>query len=149
MAILASRAVLCIVLLPAFGILDGADQPPLVVEDNGIRFVSSTPVSKAAIERARYVVQVMTSNAPKIRQAMVAKRFQVEIIGKNQVLSDLPDYARLKGKTTRDGRQLRHRNQGTQAETSDVPVERENLLCLPGSEVPARTTFWCTSFLSA
>jgi hypothetical protein len=46
----------------------------------------------------------MTSHSPEIREKMVASGFAVEIIGKDQVLSDLPDYAYLKGRKTRDGR---------------------------------------------
>jgi hypothetical protein len=60
---------------------------------------------------------------------MVATGFTVEIIGKDQVLSDLPDYAYLKGKKTRDGRDFDTGTRGVGGREM-CSVGEENLLCL-------------------
>src|SRR5882724_8887189 len=99
---LAPRTVLCLTLLPV--LVSRAGNAQAVTQDNGIKFVSSTSVSDVAIKRAQYVVTRMTSTAPEIHARMAAARFKVEIIGKDQVISDLPGYAGLRGKKTFDGR---------------------------------------------
>ena len=81
-----------------------------VVKEGGIEYRAAESVSEEAFERAQFVVQQMTSASPRIREKMVSIGFKVEIIGKDQVLSDLPDYAHLKGQKTRDGRDF---NTGT------------------------------------
>ncbi|HBZ70550.1 MAG TPA: hypothetical protein DEP35_12810 [Deltaproteobacteria bacterium] len=100
-------------------------------QDEGIEFKSTITVSDDAIERAQYIVDQMLSNASAIREKMKAIGFKVEIIGKDQVLSDLPDYSNLKGKTTLDGRDY---DKGTRGVGSKklCSVGEENLLCLPG-----------------
>ncbi len=55
--------------------------------------------------------------------------FTVEIIGKDQVLSDLPDYAYLKGKKTRDGRDFDTGTRGVGGRDM-CSIGEENLLCL-------------------
>src|SRR5271155_3204690 len=74
-----------------------------VVKENGIEYRAAESVSHEAFKRAQFVVQQMTSASPKILEKMAAAGFKVEIIGPDQVLTDLPDYADLKGKKTRDG----------------------------------------------
>jgi hypothetical protein len=75
-----------------------------VVKEDGIKYWAAQSVSDEAFKRTQFVGQQMTSHSPEIREKMVASGFAVEIIGKDQVLSDLPDYAYLKGRKTRDGR---------------------------------------------
>jgi hypothetical protein len=71
----------------------------------------------------------MTSHSPEIREKMVASGFTVEIIGKDQVLSDLPDYAYLKGRKTRDGRDFDTGTRGVGGREM-CSIGEENLLCL-------------------
>ena len=101
-----------------------------VIEDNGLWFIASAAISEDAITRARYIVNQMLTNKPDIREKMAKLNFRVEIIGRNQVLSDLPDYRDLKGKTTADGRTY---DQGTRGvgDPDKCSVGEENLLCEP------------------
>jgi hypothetical protein len=71
----------------------------------------------------------MTSASPKILEKMAAAGFKVEIIGPDQVLTDLPDYADLKGKKTRDGRDFDTGTRGVGSRKM-CSVGEENLLCL-------------------
>ena len=116
-------------LLPELVPLKSADGAQVVVQDNGIQFVRSTSVSDAAMKRAQYVIKTMISNAPEIRARMAAARFKVEIIGRDQVISDLSDYASLRGKKTFDGRTFDNGTRGV-GEKTRCSVGEENLLCL-------------------
>jgi hypothetical protein len=100
-----------------------------VVKEDGIEYRAAESVSEEAIQRAEFVVQQMTSESPKIRERMAAVGFKVEIIGKDQVLSDLPDYARFKGQKTRDGRDFDTGTRGLGGPRM-CSVGEENLLCL-------------------
>jgi hypothetical protein len=100
-----------------------------VVRKDGIEYRAAESVSDEAFERAQFVVQQMLSKSPKIREKMVAIGFKVEIIGKDQVLSDLPDYAHLKGKRTRDGRDFDTGTRGLGGREM-CSIGAENLLCL-------------------
>jgi hypothetical protein len=96
----------------------------------GFAFTGGPGVSEEAIERARYVVEQMLSNAPQVRDSMSTIGFKVEVIGVNQVLSDLPDYAALKGRKTRDGRYFDTGTRGV-GDKVKCSVGEENLLCFP------------------
>lgn len=100
-----------------------------VVNEDGIKYWASPSVSDEAFKRAQFVVQQMTSQSPEIRERMVAIGFTVEIIGKHQVLSDLPDYAYLKGKKTRDGRDFDTGTRGVGGRNM-CSIGEENLWCL-------------------
>ena len=100
-----------------------------VVTEGGIEYRAAESVSEKAFERAEFVVQQMTSASPGIREKMVSLGFKVEIIGKDQVLSDLPDYAHLKGQKTRDGRDFDTGTRGLGGRRM-CSIGEENLLCL-------------------
>ena len=104
-----------------------ADQK--VVKEDGIEYRAAESVSDAAFKRAQFVVRQMTSKSPKMLAKMASIGFKVEIIGKDQVLSDLPDYARLKGQKTRDGRDFDTGTRGVGGPRM-CSVGEENLLCL-------------------
>jgi hypothetical protein len=104
-----------------------ADQK--VVKEDGIEYRSEESVSDEAFRRAQFVVRQMTSESPRIRERMAAIGFKVEIIGKDQVLSDLPDYAHLKGQKTRDGRDFDTGTRGLGGREM-CSIGEENLLCL-------------------
>jgi hypothetical protein len=120
-------------LLPALASWHGAyparQANQQVVKEDGIEYVAAELVSEHAFRRAEFVVRQMTAEAPRIRERMVAVGFKVEIIGKDQVLSDLPDYAYLKGKKTRDGRDFDTGTRGLGGPRM-CSVGEENLLCL-------------------
>jgi hypothetical protein len=97
--------------------------------ENGIEFLGSSKVSLAAVNRAQYIVKQMLRNLPKVQEGMRNNSFKVEIIGKGQVLSDLPDYAALKGQVTRDGRSFDTGTRGVGGHDKSS-IGEENLLCL-------------------
>ena len=103
--------------------------PQKVVKEDGIEYRAAESVADEAFKRAQFVVQQMTSASPKIREKMAAIGFKVEIIGKDQVLSDLPDYAHLKGQKTRDGRDFDTGTRGLGGRGM-CSIGEENLLCL-------------------
>lgn len=100
-----------------------------VVRDNGITYKAPDAVSDEALGRARLTVNTMLAKIPDVRQRMTASGFVVAIIGRNQVLSDLPEYADLRGKRTRDGRNFDTGTRGMGGERL-CSVGEENLLCL-------------------
>ena len=100
-----------------------------VVKEDGIEYRAAESVSEEAFKRAQFVVQQMTAESPKILRKMAAIGFKVEIIGRDQVLSDLPDYANLKGQKTRDGRDFDTGTRGVGGPRM-CSVGEENLLCL-------------------
>jgi hypothetical protein len=100
-----------------------------VAKVDGIEYRAAEAVADEAFKRAEFVVQQMTAESPKIREKMAAIGFVVEIIGRDQVLSDLPDYAYLKGKKTRDGRDFDTGTRGLGGPRM-CSVGEENLLCL-------------------
>lgn len=127
---LASKLIFLPIFFPALVFSNGVysvDQK--VVKENGTEYRAADSVSDEAFKRAQFVVQQMTSASPKIRERMVAIGFTVEIIGKDQVLSDLPDYAHLKGKKTRDGRDFDTGTRGLGGREM-CSIGEENLLCL-------------------
>ncbi len=124
---LAPRTMLCLTLLPA--LVSPSDNVQVIARDNGLEFVSSTNVSDVAVKRAQYVVRRMISAAPEILARMAAAGFKVEIIGKDQVISDLPDYADLKDKKTFDGRSFDDGTRGVGGKNR-CSIGEENLLCL-------------------
>jgi hypothetical protein len=103
--------------------------------DTGIAFTGASSVSEKAIQRARYVVDQMLLNIPAVRAEMSSVGFKVEIIGIDQVLSDLPDYAALKGRRTRDGRDFDRGTRGV-GDKLKCSVGEENLLCLSKQMYP-------------
>ena len=100
-----------------------------VVPDVGLEVTGSEAVADVAKKQAHLVVNHMLSNAPRIVEKMKAARFKVEIIPKDEVLTDLPDYAYLKGKTTADGRNYDTGTRGLGG-TDKCSIGEENLLCL-------------------
>ena len=100
-----------------------------VVTKDGIEYLAADSVSDEAFQRAQFVVQQMTAQSRKILASMAATGFKVEIIGKDQVLSDLPDYAHLKGQHTRDGRDFDTGTRGVGGRQM-CSIGEENLLCL-------------------
>lgn len=106
-----------------------------VRDDKGLLFLASAKVSDAALSRAQWVAQTMLQNVPYIREAMVKIRFRVEIIAASEVLSDLPDFADLKGQKTTDGRDYDTGTRGV-ANVDKQSVGEENLLCSKGQHYP-------------
>ena len=106
-----------------------------VVKDNGIEFLANIPVSDGAFKRAEFVVQQMLSNSTGIRKRMAEIGFKVEIIGKDQLPSDVPGYAYLKTMKTFDGRPFDTGTRGV-GDRDKCSIGEENLLCLNNQQYP-------------
>ena len=107
-----------------------------VVNDQGIYFRSNVPVSHEAVRRARYIVNQMLSHQPIFRERMIKAGFAVDIIGINQVVSDLPHYTSYRDKKTMDGRDVDTGVRGF-GDSQVCSVGEENLLCLPVQKYPS------------
>jgi hypothetical protein len=126
----AAKPIFHLVCLPLLVLSSYADPANLkIVREDGIEYKSAESVSDEAFKRAQFVVQQMTSASPEIREKMVAIGFKVEIIGKDQVQSDLPDYSYLRGRKTRDGRDFDTGTRGLGGREM-CSIGEENLLCL-------------------
>ena len=112
-------------------------QPPQAVPQfksvrSGEIEIRSTPaVSDEALERTRWVIDRMLRNAPEVRRSMEKKGFVVEVIAKDQKVTDLERYAHLKDKKTFDGRDFDAGTRGL-GDLDAASVGEENVLCLPG-----------------
>lgn len=106
-----------------------------VVKDADLTYEAPASVADDALSRARLIVNTMLRQLPDVRQKMAAEGFTIAIIGRAQVLSDLPEYARLRGQRTRDGRDFDTGTRGLGGERL-CSVGEENLLCL------ARQNYW-------
>lgn len=105
------------------------------LDSDGILVVAGSAVQEAALERASSIIEQMLLKVPEIRDSMRKGQFRVEIIGKDQVLSDLPDYRHLKNQTTADGRSYDEGTRGV-CNASECSVGEENLLCLDEQSYP-------------
>jgi hypothetical protein len=126
---LAAALALHLVAVPAFAQFKPADDacPDSV---DGLCFHPNGGANAASVARAQIVVAQMLRHAPTIKQRMTAARFRIEIIGRNQVISDLALYSSLRGRKTFDGRSFDTGTRGLGGR--DVcSVGEENLLCLP------------------
>ncbi len=102
---------------------------------SGICIKTYAPTETKTIERAQYIIRQMLKNSPEIQRKMTETGFVVEIIGRNQGVTDLPRYRYLKNEKTFDGRNY---DEGTRG-LGDIyasSVGEENLLCLPGQNYP-------------
>lgn len=126
--IIISCAASCI-LMPSLSMNGQADDTYKKTVQDGIVFEARSDVSEQAVMRAQYIVKQMLTNLPEIQEEMQRNNFKVALIARSQVLSDLPEYAYLKGKKTRDGRDF---DQGTRGLGGKgvCSIGEENLLCL-------------------
>jgi hypothetical protein len=96
----------------------------------GLCFNAAASVTEIAIDRAQYIVEQMLQNSSDLRKKMVDRGFVIEIIGQDQVLTDLPRYKYLKNRETFDGRDFDlTRGVGDEKACS---IGEENLLCSKG-----------------
>jgi hypothetical protein len=93
---------------------------------DGIPIISSGEVNNLALQQAYYIVTNMLVAVPNIRQELVSHGVYFAVIGKNERLTSLPEYARM------DSEYWDQRARGLGG-GEDFPITssaEENLLCL-------------------
>jgi hypothetical protein len=93
----------------------------------GIPIISSGKVDDLALQQAYYLIMNMLAPIPEVHQELISQGAYVGIIGKNEELTHLPEYAHL------DSAFWDQRARGLGG-SKDLPITssgEENLLCLP------------------
>ena len=99
---------------------------------NGVTVKASGKVDRAALHAAADVVDRMLRHIP---DRLANAGAELAIIPKDEYLTDLPEFARLKGRTSADGKaydSFQIRGQGAVKEQPVAATSEENLLNLPG-----------------
>lgn len=102
-----------------------------ILNNNGIYIIASASVADDALIRAKYVVDAMLTYLPDVRQAMQTAQYRINVIGRNQILTDLPDFSYLLGHSSTETGSV-----GIQYSTlrglggrTALAIGEENLLC--------------------
>lgn len=105
---------------------------------DGIKIKAPAVVSDEALIEARRRLNLLMANLPEARQKLRAKGAELQIIGQDQVTSDLPDYRDLKGKHLDyyGGLTVDERTRGLGG--LHTSCGEENLLCLPHDRYQGR-----------
>lgn len=104
------------------------------VDANGIPIVSSEKVRDAALLSARITVLELMAKRDDIRKALIAKRFRIMIIGENEEVCELPEYAPICN-TPENIKFWNWRARGFGSDPEGdcgASCGEENVLCLPG-----------------
>jgi hypothetical protein len=98
---------------------------------DGLPIVASGQVPDAAVIEATRIVRTMLSMRPDIRDSLISYDVRVGVIGKDQVTTDMPEYADLYELFPGTDWDTRARGLGA---TIDIPLvtgAEENVLCYP------------------
>lgn len=104
------------------------------LDADGIPVVSSAAVRDEALIRAGKVISAMLSKRPDVKQVMVEKRCKVMIIGEQEQVCDLPEYAHIcdtPENVTYWNKRARGFG-GAPEDTYSASFGEENVLCLEG-----------------
>ncbi len=104
------------------------------VDANGIPIVSSEKVRDAALLSARITVLELMAKREDVRKALIAKKFRIMIIGENEEVCDLPEYAPICN-TPENIKFWNWRARGFGSDPEGdcgASCGEENVLCLPG-----------------
>ncbi|MBT3314303.1 MAG: hypothetical protein HN390_06790 [Anaerolineae bacterium] len=93
---------------------------------DGIPVISSEEVDDLALQQAYYILMNMLVAVPDIHQELVSKGIYFGVIGKNERLTSIPEYAHMDS----DYWDQRARGLGGGTESSITTSAEENLLCL-------------------
>jgi hypothetical protein len=105
----------------------------------GITIRAHRAVSRYAVQIACGKVNRMLRHIPNVRANLIAAGVEVHIVGRKQMLTDLPEFSSLKGK--RDGNREWDRERGISGVT--VVCAEENLLELPDDPYFSMNTDTC------
>lgn len=92
----------------------------------GIPIISSGKVDDLALEQAHEVVMNMLAPIPEVRQELISRSAYFGVIGKNERLTSLPEYAHMDSKYW----DRRARGLGGAMDIKITTSAEENLLCL-------------------
>jgi hypothetical protein len=95
----------------------------------GYPIVSSDKVNDYALREAAYLVDMMLSQRPDLRQAMIASGSRLIVIAHSEFTTDIPEYAQLKPKDYWDARA---RGLGGSREEPVCSCAEENVLAFQG-----------------
>jgi alpha-glucosidase len=115
-------------------ILDLPDFYKKYVDANGIPIVSSEKVRDVALQSARITVLELMAKREDVRKALIAKKFRIMIIGENEEVCDLPEYAPICN-TPENIKFWNWRARGFGSDPEGdcgASCGEENVLCLPG-----------------
>lgn len=99
------------------------------ISANGYPIVSSARVSDYALKEAAWLVNLLLSERPDIRQAMIQNGSRLVIMAHNEYTTDIPEHAHLRPKELWDARA---RGLGGSAREPVCSCAEENLLAFPG-----------------
>lgn len=96
---------------------------------HGFPIVASAGVNPFALKEAAYLIDMMLSKRPDVRQAMIESGARMCIIGWNQFTTDLPEFSKM---TPKDYWDARARGTGGSETDPFCTSAEENLLGYPG-----------------
>ncbi|MEI6533977.1 MAG: zinc-dependent peptidase [Verrucomicrobiaceae bacterium] len=110
------------------------------VSAHGFPIVASAKVNPYALKEAAFLVDMMLSNRPDVRAAMVSSGARMCILAHNEFTTDLPEFARLAGEKesefeevpAKDFWDARARGLGGSETDPYCSVAEENVLAFPG-----------------
>ncbi len=110
-----------------------------IKSDENIEFKGVATIPDEAFNRAIYILKQMLSLNPSLHNTLAKNKFKIEIIGRDQIITDLESYASLKTESSSDGRSY-----STMRGLGDVnlaSVGEENLLCLKKQQYSSEDIF--------
>jgi len=109
---------------------------------DGIPILASSEVDPEALRIAKHRINIMTRNlSGKVKWAMIDAQTRIAILGKNEVMTDIPEKSDLN-----EAFPYKNWNEGSRGlgPTKKRPVAvtgEENVLCLKGNQLPGSDTF--------
>jgi hypothetical protein len=109
--------------------LELADFYQKYVSANGFPILGSVKVSDYAMLEAGYLVNLMITKRPDVRQALIDSKSQLTVMAYNEMTTDVPEHSKMKPKKFWD---RRARGLGGSPTDPVASCAEENLLCLDG-----------------
>jgi len=100
------------------------------LDARGVPVLSSTNVSDLALERACDVAVHLLTGRSDVHARLIENGLRVAVIGRNEVITDLPDYRDLNIASAETGRDREIRSLGATLARPVSSAAEENLLCL-------------------
>jgi hypothetical protein len=99
------------------------------VDADGYPIVSSIKVNDYALKEAAHLIDMMLSQCPDLRQAMISSGSRMIVIAHNEFTTDIPEYAHLRPKDYMDARA---RGLGGSRDEAVCSSAEENVLAFEG-----------------
>lgn len=109
---------------------------------SGIPILSSAQVNPDALRIAKSRIDIMTQKlSPAIIHSMVTSKARIAIIGQHEVMTDIPENAKLNQDYPGKDWNKRSRGLGPTMKRPVTSVGEENILCLKGNRIPGSDLF--------